>query len=59
MFLQEIPDGLLEEVRLRRMPTYSTASWDDEGPTIILDDLGEKVQKETPSGGFLRNIDEL
>ncbi|MFH1631714.1 MAG: ATP-dependent helicase [bacterium] len=31
--------------------------WDDE-PSIVLDDLGERVKKEAP-GSFLRNIEDL
>lgn len=68
MFLDEIPHGMIERVRLHRaLPQWassmpmessrrSTHSWDrNEEPTIVLDDLGEKmVKKETPSS-FLGN----
>lgn len=60
MFVQEIPDELLEHVRLRREPSRpSVSSWDDDEAAIILDDLGETVSKPMPTSGFLRNIDEL
>jgi len=59
LFLQELPSGLLEEVRLRRAPSRPAPSWGDDGPTIVLDDFGETVKKEAPSGGFLRDIDDL
>jgi DNA helicase-2/ATP-dependent DNA helicase PcrA len=60
MFLQEIPDELLEHVRLRRAAaSRPTSSWDDDEAAIILDDLGETISKPMPTGGFLRNLDEL
>lgn len=71
-FIQEIPLGMTEKVRLRqRMPEWSQPSrgsgayqsravkkqsWEDEdGPTIVLDDMGETViRKESPKS-FLGN----
>ncbi|TAL49795.1 ATP-dependent helicase [Patescibacteria group bacterium] len=64
MFLQELPEGLFEEVKLRkgveRYKGYKSfeEGWDD-GPTIVFDDLGEREQKPMPKISFLRDIDEL
>jgi DNA helicase-2/ATP-dependent DNA helicase PcrA len=61
-FLQELPSGLVEEVRLRYAPRpvpKRSFSWDDGGePTIVLDDLGEK-KPQAPYRGLLRNVDDL
>jgi len=61
-FLQELPAGLVEEVRLRYAPrpvVKRSFSWDDgDEPTIVLDDLGEK-KPQAPYRGLLRNVDEL
>ncbi|MBI4257015.1 ATP-dependent helicase [Candidatus Uhrbacteria bacterium] len=64
MFLQELPDGLLEEVKLKAAisrpvhGSFSDSEWGD-GPTIVFDDLGERTQKSVPKMSFLRDIDEL
>ncbi len=64
MFLDEIPKGLLEELRLKRAIASPSHAWNlrdndfDDGPVIVLDDLGERTKKPS-SGGFLRSIDEL
>lgn len=64
MFLQELPGGLLEEVKLKAAvsrPAHGSISdteWSD-GSTIVLDDLGERVQKSMPIMNFLRDINEL
>jgi DNA helicase-2/ATP-dependent DNA helicase PcrA len=60
MFLQELDPGMMEEVKLKRevskTTSWNTTSWDssewdssdlDDGPAIVLDDLGEEVK----SGG--------
>ncbi|MCR4314078.1 MAG: ATP-dependent helicase [Candidatus Uhrbacteria bacterium] len=63
MFLQELPEGLLEEVKLKAAVSrpahgsFSDTEWDDS-PTIVLNDLGEREHKPMPAS-FLRNIDEL
>jgi len=68
-FVQELPDGLVEEVRLRastfgsssfapKRPFHYTAP-DDDGPTIVLDSLGEKKPMRPMVGGFLRNVEDL
>ncbi len=62
-FLDEIPHGMIENVRLKRsMPSWAdggnvyrkssikTSWYDDDLSTIVLDELGEKmVQKKAPS----------
>lgn len=61
MFLQELPEGLLEEVKLKKAveAVKGVEEWND-GPTIVFDDLGERVAKLMPKGlNFLRDIDEL
>ena len=62
MFLQELPEGLLEEVRLKKgvegfKGFKGVEDW--EGPTIVFDDLGEREQKPVPKRSFLREVDEL
>jgi DNA helicase-2/ATP-dependent DNA helicase PcrA len=57
LFLQELPEELFEQVRLRR-PMMSL-SFEDE-PVVVFDELGETVVKPSVVGkSFLRNIDEL
>ncbi len=73
MFLDELPKGLLEEVRVKRPAASYLSSPRDLGsksrwgessdeeydePTIVLDGMGE-VKKAPPRTGFLRSIDEL
>ncbi len=62
MFVEELPDGVCEEIKLRRTFTgspYSASGFDDE-PTIVLDDLGERIKKKASHvQGFLRSVDEL
>lgn len=68
MFLDEIPHEMVERVRLHRsFPQWasatpmqssrrSTRSWDNhEEPTIVLDDLGEKMVKKDVPSSFLGN----
>ncbi len=72
-FLQEIPKGIVEEVRLRSMG--ATPRWkpppafdSDDEPTIVLDSSGEKKERPRPvspagrdpaARDFLRSVDEL
>ncbi|MFA4845545.1 MAG: ATP-dependent helicase [Patescibacteria group bacterium] len=57
LFLQELPSGLLEEVRLKRS-FASTATNDDL--TIVLDHLGERAPTVDVSRmSFLRGVEEL
>ena len=56
-FIQELPDDLVEEVRLRSSPRQYRIS--DNEPTIVLDSLGERKPMKPSVGSFLRNIDEL
>jgi DNA helicase II / ATP-dependent DNA helicase PcrA len=65
MFLDEIPDELVEKVRVREEfsapRAASRTSFGNSGysePTIVLDDDGEKKTKSAPKS-FLRDIDEL
>lgn len=67
VFLQELPQSLLEEVKLRRAVSrpssygnsYADPDWGD-GPTIVLNDMGETQSKPDMSGmSFLRDIGEL
>jgi DNA helicase-2/ATP-dependent DNA helicase PcrA len=64
-FIQELPDGLVEEVRLRastsrlRGPGSPRPSWEDDGPTIVLDELGEREPIKPTVGSFLRNVEDL
>ena len=65
MFLQELPEGLLEEVKLKAVVSrsvhgsFSDNEWGD-GPTIVFDDLGERTQKPIPKGlNFLRDVNDL
>jgi DNA helicase-2/ATP-dependent DNA helicase PcrA len=56
-FVQELPDGVCEEVTLRRtlMSSRSAADFHDD-PTIVLDGLGEPARKMTgPPRDFLRD----
>jgi DNA helicase II / ATP-dependent DNA helicase PcrA len=63
-FLQELPDDLLEQVKLKkaleaRKVREAREEW-GEGSVIVLNDLGERVSKSMPVGfSFLRDIDEL
>ncbi|MEK7620030.1 MAG: ATP-dependent helicase [Patescibacteria group bacterium] len=63
MFLQELPEGLLEEVKLKAAVSrpshgsFSDTQWGD-GPTIVFDDLGERERKPMPTS-FLREVDDL
>lgn len=65
-FIQEIPHGMTESVRLRRnMPRWSqpeshrgrgagAGGWSDDGePTIVLDDMGETMVKKSAPASFL------
>lgn len=62
MFLDEIPYGMTETVRLRRAlprwtesaPRPSSTVWSDsEESTIVLDEYGEKMVKKAVPGSFL------
>lgn len=53
MFVTELPSNCYETVKLRQKPRYVTSSARSfDEPTIVLDDLGEKVKK-TPPSSFL------
>ena len=60
-FLTELPDGLVEEVRLRSAaprPSPFRPKWgNDDEPLIVLDDLGER--KDVPYKSLLRRVDDL
>jgi DNA helicase-2/ATP-dependent DNA helicase PcrA len=73
MFLQELDPGMMEEVKLKRevskTTSWNTTEWDasewdssdsDDGPAIVLDDMGEEVKKRpaTKVSGmsFLRDV---
>ncbi|MBI4599123.1 ATP-dependent helicase [Candidatus Uhrbacteria bacterium] len=73
-FVQELPKGACEHVRLRTAPPshlsggslrVPASSWDGDGgdAVIVLDRLGEVSTKKPPSrpagGGFLRNVEDL
>jgi len=60
MFLQEIPDSLLERVELEE--AFSDFKFSDSGSdedVIVWDDEGETLEKKAPPKSLLRNIDEL
>lgn len=70
VFLDEIPPELVERVQIKHAmggyqsgiyhePSRTTSSddWGD-GPMIVLDEIGERVQKPMPSS-FLRSLDDL
>ncbi len=65
-FLGEIGPGATEQVRLKRPGYYGSPvkrnfnAYDtgDDGPTIVLDDIGERVSKPAPSS-FLRDLGDL
>lgn len=58
IFLSEIPEGKFERVRLRQPGWSGTSSvardFRYEEPTIVLDDMGERVKK-TPPSSYLGN----
>ncbi len=61
-FLQELPDDLFEQVRLKAayaVPSRSRWNDGDEGPTIVLNDMGEREDKDVSGMSFLRNVDDL
>jgi DNA helicase-2/ATP-dependent DNA helicase PcrA len=66
-FIQELPDGLVEEVRLkaqvgRREEVQSRRknwNFEDDEPTIVLDELGERKSVKSAPGSFLRDVGEL
>jgi DNA helicase-2/ATP-dependent DNA helicase PcrA len=59
-FLQELPDGLVEEVRLKAAtPQHRRSSWDDDEPTIVLDAIGERKTVKPAGGSLLRNVEDL
>ena len=63
-FLQELPTGLLEEVRLKAAysASPSRSRWNDksdDGPTIVLDEMGERVKKDISGMSFLRDVNDL
>lgn len=58
MFLQELPEELFEPVRLKRSVS-TTTSWDDDEPTIVLDELGERTQVDVKGLSFLRDVNDL
>ncbi|OGL94883.1 hypothetical protein A2348_05345 [Candidatus Uhrbacteria bacterium RIFOXYB12_FULL_58_10] len=65
-FIQELPDSLVEQIRLRGQPSGGShgqrptqSAWRDDEPTIVLDDLGERRPTKPSGGSFLRNIEDL
>lgn len=64
-FLQELPDELVEQVRLKAMsPSFNfkpkaSRSFDDDEPTIVLDNLGERKPVKPMTGSFLRRVEDL
>ncbi len=63
-FLQELPDGLFEQVRLKSSYSapVSRSRWDGdeyESPTIVLDDTGERKEQDVSGMSFLRDVNEL
>ncbi|MBU0646088.1 ATP-dependent helicase [Patescibacteria group bacterium] len=59
-FLLELPEELVEQVRLKQPVMQKPSAWEDEEITIVLDDLGEEMSKKKPSpGSFLREISDL
>ena len=71
IFLGEIPDKLIEKVRVKEEfggsqiadrrsfdKRSSTSDQLNDEPTIVLDDVGERVSKPMPKS-FLRDIDDL
>jgi DNA helicase-2/ATP-dependent DNA helicase PcrA len=67
LFLDEVPDGLFEKVKLKRgftPPPQGGARGGYNEPTIVLDSSGERLPagrqgREPKRLGFLRSIDEL
>jgi DNA helicase-2/ATP-dependent DNA helicase PcrA len=58
-FLEELPEGLCEEVRLRSAPVRRPAFDTSDEPTIVLDEFGEEKPRKTAPASFLRDIDSL
>lgn len=59
LFLEELPKGVLEEVRVKR-PAFASGGYEDDEPAIVLDAMGErKIESRPKRIGFLRNVDEL
>ncbi|MBI4437588.1 ATP-dependent helicase [Candidatus Uhrbacteria bacterium] len=59
LFLEELPGGLLEEVRLKRS-FMAGAALENSDATIVLDALGERTpSKDVSKMSFLRGVDEL
>lgn len=64
MFLQELDPILLKEVKLKheisKTTSWNKSSWNnsDDGPTIVLDEMGEEVKKKSVKsvGSFLRDV---
>ena len=61
LFLQELPTSLCEQVRVKRSAVASrpSSSWGDydDGPSIVLDEFGETVNKPDVGGmAFLRDV---
>jgi DNA helicase II / ATP-dependent DNA helicase PcrA len=55
MFLQEIPDEMFEQVRLKNKPVRP--SWGDyEESTIVFDDIGEEIDSSKKPSSFLRDV---
>lgn len=66
-FLSEMGPEATEQVRLKQPGYYGSRKLralgtdrrhDDDGPTIVLDDIGERVEKSPPSS-FLRDLGDL
>ncbi len=58
LFLQELPDELFEQVRLKRSAPVRSG-WDSDEPTIVLDEMGERKDVDVSGLSFLRDINDL
>lgn len=67
VFVEELSSNLLEQVKLRRSVSAPSGYKGGVGgrsdfhddPVIVLDDLGERVNRPAPPTSFLRDIDDL
>lgn len=69
-FIDSLPPDSVEHVRLKRAfssggygrpreSSRKTSRYDDDEPTIVLDDMGERVKRKPSPPSFLRDIDDL
>lgn len=61
LFVEEVPREVFEEVRVRSVhqKPQRHSTHEKEERIIVLDELGERVSKQTPPSQFLRSVDEL